>query len=439
MGNISAIAPQKSLTVQKIYDWHKARGDSQASRGYLGASQIGKECERYLWYCFRVLGGKPSFDGRMYRLFETGNLAEARFVAELRGIGCEVHEVGEDGKQIAVSALGGHFKGHMDGVALGIPEAPKTWHVLEFKTHNAKSWEKLRSVGVKAAKPEHYAQMQVYMGLAGLTRALYLAVNKDTDELYDERIEFNAKEFKIFMAKAERIIRANEPPLRISTRPDDFRCKFCDAFDACWGNEAKAVCLPCKSCRSCCHATPEIDKDEDWARWTCNRAGRGDITYLEQLAACEEHLLLPSFVMFADPVDSADDWIEFKNKDGDTWRHGKGGDGSWTTEELIKTPASMVGKKLIEEAKRMFGGTVKEVEKKSLVERYAPESSCLVWEGKPKDMPEALVKWDQDLALTQPTDRQEDERVSALEYGNNCITVVYKGEDYAAIWAWLPF
>jgi peptide/nickel transport system permease protein len=100
MGNISAVAPQETLTVQKIYEWHKKRGDQQESRGYLGASSIGKECERYLWYCFRVIGGKPSHDGRLYRLFETGNLAESRFLAELRGIGCEVHEVGEDKKQI---------------------------------------------------------------------------------------------------------------------------------------------------------------------------------------------------------------------------------------------------------------------------------------------------------------------------------------------------
>jgi hypothetical protein len=439
MGNISAVAPQESLTVQKIYEWHKERGDKQESRGYLGASQLGKECERYLWYCFRVLGGKSSFEGRMYRLFETGNLAEKRFCDELRGIGCEVHETGDDGKQIAVHALGGHLSGHMDGVALGIPEAPKTWHVLEFKTHNAKSWEKLRSVGVKSSKPEHYAQMMVYMGLADLTRALYLAVNKDTDELHAERIEFNAKEFKVLLSKAERIIRANEPPPRISTRPDDFRCKFCDAYNMCWSHGEQAVMLPCKSCRSCCHITPEIDKDETWARWSCKK--RGDITLLEQLAACDAHLLLPSFITFAEPVDAGDDWIEFKNKDGDTWRHGKGGDGSWTTEELIKTPAIMVGKRIIEQAKKEFGGTVKSAEdgRRPLVERYPPEFSALEWEGKPKDLAAGLEKRFPGLSKTEPTDRYADEAIEAIEYNGDVLTVVYKGDDYAAVWGLIPF
>ena len=49
-------------------------------------------------------------------------------------------------------------------MGLGIPEAPKTWHVLEFKTHNSKSFAKLEKEGVQKSNPMHYAQMQVYMG-----------------------------------------------------------------------------------------------------------------------------------------------------------------------------------------------------------------------------------------------------------------------------------
>ena len=35
--------------------------------------------------------------------------------------------------------------------------------------------------------------MQSYMHLAGLERAFYLAVNKNTDELYQERIRYDAE------------------------------------------------------------------------------------------------------------------------------------------------------------------------------------------------------------------------------------------------------
>ena len=54
--------------------------------------------------------------------------------------------------------------------------------MLEIKTHNAKSCGTLKRQGVQKSKPRHWAQMQTYMGMAQLKRALYFAVNKDTDE-----------------------------------------------------------------------------------------------------------------------------------------------------------------------------------------------------------------------------------------------------------------
>ena len=171
------LPPPANPTIDAIYQWHESR-QSSGGRGHLGASQIGAPCERALWYQFRW-ALKVRHAGRLLRLFETGNLAEPRFVAELRAVGVEVHEINPDtGAQFSVSAVRGHFGGSMDGVALGLLEAPKTWHVLEFKTHSAKSFAALKKDGVEKSKPEHAAQMQVYMHLAGLERAFYLAVNK---------------------------------------------------------------------------------------------------------------------------------------------------------------------------------------------------------------------------------------------------------------------
>ncbi len=323
MGNLSDLAPKETQTVQAIYDYHKKFGDAQPERGYLGASSIGHECSRYLWYQFRNCV-KRDFEGRVYRLFETGNLAEPRFVEELKGIGCDVHEVDGHGDQFEVNAFGGHFSGHMDGCAIGIPEAPKTWHVLEFKTHNDKSFIKLNKEGVKKSKPTHYAQMMVYMGLTQMTRALYLAVNKNTDELYSERIKFNSAEFDAYMGRAEMIIFAQAPPERLASRPDDFRCKFCDAKELCWPTAGELIKLPWIDERMCCHATPEAD-----GTWSHNHSCDGG------------HLLMPCFVHFADPTDAGDDWIEFQNhKCGSIWRHGYGdnkllGNEMFTAEDLI--------------------------------------------------------------------------------------------------------
>jgi hypothetical protein len=81
----------------------------------------------------------------MLRLFETGRLEEERLIRNLRRIGVTVLDVDpETGRQWHVQAYGGHFGGSMDGAGLGVPEAPKTRHALEFKTHNARSFAELR-------------------------------------------------------------------------------------------------------------------------------------------------------------------------------------------------------------------------------------------------------------------------------------------------------
>ena len=108
----------------------------------LGASLIGRPCERALWMTFRWVEAKK-FSGRMLRLFKRGQREEAEFIEELRGIGATVWDKDENGKQWTVSACNGHFGGSLDGVATGLPEAPKTVAVLEFKTHSSKSFADL--------------------------------------------------------------------------------------------------------------------------------------------------------------------------------------------------------------------------------------------------------------------------------------------------------
>lgn len=302
MTDISKYTEPESSTVQAIYDHYKKVGDSQPQRGYLGASIIGHPCGRYLWYCFRQCC-KTSYDGRMYRLFETGQLEEERLINDLVNIGREVHGSDDDGKQFAVEALGGHFSGHMDGCALGIPEAPKTWHVLEFKTHNAKSFKKLTTEGVQISKPMHYAQMQVYMLLSGMARALYLAVNKDTDEIYAERVKLDKAFAQSMIDRAECIIESSTPPDKLSERSDYWQCQYCDAKEICHPG-ANSVALPILqlSCRQCCHATPDY---AGGARWVCE--ARNEVT-IDERNPCDKFMCLPDLITFAivDHIDGDD-------------------------------------------------------------------------------------------------------------------------------------
>jgi len=286
--------------------------DSQDGfRCHLGASLIGKECERALWFDFRWTT-RSKHPGRLLRLFETGQLAEVRFVMNLRRTGATVLEVDpETGRQFRVHSHGGHFGGSLDGVAINLLEAPKTWHVLEFKTHSNKSFSDLVAKKVRDSKPQHFAQMQIYMHLMGIARAMYLAVNKDNDDLYVERIEIDTDLADKLLEKAKRIIFAMVPPPRISDDPTWYQCRLCDHAPLCHGSGDSAVAAEV-NCRTCLRSTPVE------GGWHCEMQQKL-LSEREQSAACEHHLYLPPLVP-APQVDAGADWVEYQFPGGQCWR-----------------------------------------------------------------------------------------------------------------------
>lgn len=437
MGDVSEYLPEESLTVTRIFEEYKKVGDYEPTRGYLGASIIGHSCERYLWYCFRQCC-MPNFKGRMYRLFETGDREEERMVANLEAIGCLVHDhvEGPPGscytleerkqRQFEVSALGGHFSGHMDGCALGIPEAPKTWHVLEFKTHNEKSFKKLVKEGVKKSKPMHYAQMQAYMHLTGMKRALYLAVNKNTDELYSERVRYDKDFCLALMEKAKRVITAQEPPQRAFNRRDYYECNWCDAKTICWGPADSEPALPVKSlsCRQCCHATPMLDKEK--AEWNC-RKHNGPTSR----TPCKAHLCLPGLFSFADPEEYTKDdktgheSIKFKNEDGFIWHHGNGPE-SFNSKELMTCTKNAISNSLVVSAKETFNAVVI-ADDPDILSRYPLEDCEIVWMGRESELP---LAW-------KTTYKEDLMQLKMLNSTNSpdCRVAELPGERIAIVWS----
>jgi len=302
---MSPLPPPPTPTLAAIYAAYEAdQGDG--FREHLGASLIGKPCERALWYDFRW-ATPARFEGRILRLFETGHREEGRLARNLRATGATVLEVDpQTGRQFRVEAHGGHFGGSLDAVAVGVLEAPKTWHVVEFKTHGTKSFRELTAKGVRAAKAQHWAQMQVYMHLTGLTRALYMAVAKETDALHIERIEADPAEGARLLARAARVIDAQRPPWRISEDPAWFECRFCNHHPICHLGAAPAL-----TCRSCLHASP-VD-----GGWWCDRHAQM-LDADAQRAGCARHLFIPDIVA-GEILEAGEDHVAYRLKDGSCW------------------------------------------------------------------------------------------------------------------------
>lgn len=340
-----------SDAIFKAYETRQEDG----RRPHLGASIIGRECQRQTWYSFRW--AKVAFhEGRILRLFDTGNKAEARFVADLRATGAEIYDVDESGRQFRISDHGGHFGGSTDGVGKGLSYGPKTWAVLEFKTHGSKSFAKLKNHGVRSAKIEHYVQCQIYMLKMQLERALYLAVNKDTDELYDEWIHLDKAFAQAHVDLALSIITAGSPPAGISAEKGDFRCKFCDYSDLCFSD---AVPLP--SCRSCAHATPELvpaaGQDESaGGRWSCGKWKADIPDVAAQRTGCDGHRFIPIFLAAtSEPVDYHNDDVIYRSrKSGKTFANGEGPGAFSSTEIYLMGPGSKSALGEAAEVKGMF-------------------------------------------------------------------------------------
>lgn len=241
------------------------QGANEGFRTHLGASVIGKECARQIWYGFRW-ALKPKFSGRMLRLFNRGHLEEARFIAMLLSIGCQVFQQDAQGNQFRISDVGGHFGGSGDGVCIGIPDIPNnTPCLLEFKTHGEKSFIKLVKEGVQVAKFEHYVQMQTYMHKMGLMYALYGAVNKNTDEVYMEIITLNSSVGEQFVDRGRQIIMMRVVPERINNAsPGLFVCRYCGEKDICFAHSPME-----HNCRTCLYSEPL-----ETGGWVCNSKER---------------------------------------------------------------------------------------------------------------------------------------------------------------------
>ena len=233
----------------------------QKPRGYLGMSALGEECVRKTWFGFRKVA-KTTFPSRMLRLFRTGDIYEFRIIYLLRGIGFEVFERDENGKQFKATDFGGHLSGSMDGVG----KAPEKFgydkpFLLEFKTVNDKGFQKYLKDGVKKTNAKYYAQLMLYCGYNDLESALFIAVNKNDETLHMEHVPFDKFAFRRLVDRAEHILSATESPERISSIPSWWACSFCEFKGVCHGGEPAI-----KSCRSCKFAVPAEE-----GKWECTK------------------------------------------------------------------------------------------------------------------------------------------------------------------------
>lgn len=237
------------------------RETTEDIREYLGVSELGHPCDRYLWYRFRWFLKPAKIKGSLRRLFNRGHQEEKVVIKELKKVGVKVLST-----QDRAVACHGHVQGHLDLVLTNIADAPKTKHLGEIKTSREKYFKELvKSDSAQKGFPSHYSQMQGYMHLFKLKRALYINTHKDSDNRYYERIKYN-KQFCVNMfQRAEEIVISTIEPEPISTNPNFYRCgeKWCEFREICHNGYLGELNKTCRSCRNV-----EV---HDKGRWFCGK------------------------------------------------------------------------------------------------------------------------------------------------------------------------
>ena len=253
------------MELEKMIEERKVK---QTQRRYLGASQIGKECPRQVWYQFRNYKEK-AITPRLERLFGRGHREEPIIIADLKRIGIDVVATQEE-----ATFADGHGGGHHDGRLKNVPGVEGDC-LFEAKTMNDKNFNLLKKKGVKVSHNIYVVQIQIYMALFGFQKALLVVSNKNTDERHYEFITYDEDFADYHLSKAVDIIFARTPPKRIREQSTYYICRWCDYSDICHGDEQ-----PLKGCRSCSKSEP-IKK----GKWMC-KAKNKNRSFKKQLKGC---------------------------------------------------------------------------------------------------------------------------------------------------------
>jgi len=196
----------------------------EEKRNYIGASSIGSDCLRQIWYEFKGEKGEP-VTNKLKRTWDIGKTLETYITNLLMDAGVSVCNRQLDCEDPEFP----YFKGHMDGLLLDLVA------LLEIKTANDASFNIFVKNGVKKWNPKYYAQLQAYMGMSKVNSAYILVLNKDNSDIWDELVLFDEVVYEKLKEKARMIYEAQIPPPRINNSPIWFQCRVCKFKKVCHG------------------------------------------------------------------------------------------------------------------------------------------------------------------------------------------------------------
>lgn len=317
------VATQLALQIKTAIDNNSEADGPPRYSWRVSPSSLGDECVARLWHKFRwtTRAQKP---GRINRIFKRGHGREDYFTALLRRDGWEVRDyaqrliygeasdlyqaidwdapvpvgytdVHQDPAHIAechkrdkwllkqwrLVKFNGHVSGYSDGKARHPIYTDGQWIGVEYKTYNTKRFSALYAAkSVKTVDYEYYVQVVTYLKEFDLPWCLFLAENKNDDDIYPEIIPRDDAVADQKLTTAHTVITSKAMPAKFAQSPAHHVCKYCDYVGPC--HNGVPVDVNCRSCQHCVATDGGKFKCEKW-----NAVIPGE---KEILAACPHHL-----------------------------------------------------------------------------------------------------------------------------------------------------
>lgn len=207
------------IVKQKIYNNILNKKISEPERLCIGFSEIGHPCSRYLWIKYHYPQLKEHFSEKQATIFENGHWVERKLIQQMRDSGIII-----TGQQKEASYFDGKFKGHIEGFIENHPEYGKV--PFEIKGLNQTSFKELVKKGVKENFYNYYVQAQINMFSHGFNKLVFIAENKNNQDLYEEVIFLDSDCVNGTIKKAESVL-FGPIPKGISSRRDWWQCIHC--------------------------------------------------------------------------------------------------------------------------------------------------------------------------------------------------------------------
>lgn len=199
----------------------------------IGFGDIGK-CDRWIWN--KINATEPELlTADSLRIFRNGHEDEAAMARDLRkvsGLTLYTHDPERGNKQYKFDFLGGRFTGRLDGIAVGLIQAPKTPQIWENKSCNDKKFDKLNKLKVEHQEKDvlrewdftYFCQAQISMLATDLDRHYMTVCTPGLRRVTSVRTDLDTEFAESLIVKANRIINMKHAPECVCDSWNKFRC-----------------------------------------------------------------------------------------------------------------------------------------------------------------------------------------------------------------------